>query len=240
MMTILFMSAQLALPDWVRGRGMAIFLTVYFGAVTLGSAVWGKVASMEGLSSALYLAAAGAFLGMIATWRWKLQTAAALDLTPSMHWRTPVFVQRIEDDQGPILVTVEYQIDPESKERFLSIMHEIGLERKRDGAYAWNVFEDVADDRQGDRNLPHSVAARTQAPARACDQRRPNDRGPGARVPERASESDIPRRSQTQPRQAAQARGAGTGHAVTLAWPSSSIKKFGWTLARSNHWTTAR
>ncbi len=145
MLTILFMSAQLALPDWVRGRGMAIFLTVYFGAATLGSAVWGKVASMEGLSSALYLAAAGAALGLALTWRWKLQTAAALDLTPSMHWNAPVFLQRVEDDQGPILVTVEYRIDPEQRTPFLGVMQEIGLERKRDGAYAWNVFEDVAE-----------------------------------------------------------------------------------------------
>ena len=145
MLTILFMSAQLALPDWVRGRGMAIFLTVYFGAATLGSAVWGKVASMEGLSSALYLAAAGAAVGMVATSRWKLQTAAALDLTPSLHWRAPVFLRQVEDDQGPILVTVEYRVDPARRAPFLDVMQEIGLERKRDGAYAWNVFEDVAE-----------------------------------------------------------------------------------------------
>ena len=145
MMTTLFVSAQLALPDWVRGRGLAIFLTTYFGAMTLGSALWGKVASLEGLSTALYVAAGGAALGMIATWRWKLQTAATLDLTPSMHWRAPVFAQPIDDDQGPILVTIEYQIAPEDKKPFLSAMQEIGLERKRDGAYAWNVFEDAAE-----------------------------------------------------------------------------------------------
>src|SRR5208282_1101960 len=105
-MTTLFVSAQVALPDWVRGRGLAIFLTVYFGAMTLGSALWGKVASIEGLSAALYLAAAGAFLALIATWRRRLQTAAALDLSPAMHWRSPVFVRRVEDDEGPILVTI--------------------------------------------------------------------------------------------------------------------------------------
>jgi predicted MFS family arabinose efflux permease len=143
MMTTLFVSAQVALPEWVRGRGLAIFLTAYFGAMTLGSAVWGKVASVEGLSNALYLAAAGAAIGMALTARWRLQTAAALDLTPSMHWRTPVFVHAIEDDQGPILVTVEYQIDPKDIRPFLKLMHEIGLERKRDGAYAWGVFEDT-------------------------------------------------------------------------------------------------
>ena len=44
----LFVSAQVALPDWVRGRGLAIFLTVHFGAMTFASAVWGQVASLRG------------------------------------------------------------------------------------------------------------------------------------------------------------------------------------------------
>ncbi len=142
-MTTLFVSAQVALPEWVRGRGLAIFLTAFFGAMTLGSAVWGKVASVEGLSNSLYIAAAGAALGMVLTLRWRLQGAATLDLTPSMHWRTPAFVHRVEDDEGPILVTVEYQIDPKDHRPFLEVIHEIGLERKRDGAYAWGAFEDV-------------------------------------------------------------------------------------------------
>ena len=144
MMTTLFVSAQVALPEWVRGRGLAIFLTAYFGAMTAGSAIWGQIASVEGLSTTLYVAAAGALLGTIVTWRWRLQTAAALDLSPSMHWRTPVFAQRVDDDQGPILVTVEYRIDPDDRAPFLAAMREIGRERKRDGAYAWSVFEDAA------------------------------------------------------------------------------------------------
>ncbi len=145
MMTTLFVSAQVALPEWVRGRGLAIFLTAFFGAMTLGSAIWGQIASVEGLSTTLYIAAAGALLGMIVTLRLRLQTAAALDLSPSMHWGTPVFAQPVDDDQGPILVTVEYRIDPQDKAPFIAAMQEIGLERKRDGAYAWNVFEDTAE-----------------------------------------------------------------------------------------------
>jgi MFS family permease len=143
MMTTLFVSAQVALPEWVRGRGLALFLTAFFGAMTLGSAVWGKVASVQGVPAALFLAAACAAIGMVVTARWRLQTAAALDLTPAMHWRTPVFVHPVEDDQGPILVTVEYRIDPKDIKPFLRLIHEIGLERKRDGAYAWGVFEDT-------------------------------------------------------------------------------------------------
>jgi quinol monooxygenase YgiN len=141
----LFVSVQVALPDWVRGRGLAVFLTVHFGAMTLGSAVWGHVASREGLSIALLAAAGGALLAIPLTLRWKLQGAAGLDLSPSMHWRTPVFAQKVEPDQGPVLVTIEYRIAKENCAAFLGAIDEMGRERKRDGAFAWGVFEDAAE-----------------------------------------------------------------------------------------------
>ena len=142
MMTSLFMSAQVALPEWVQGRGIAVYLTTYFGAATVGAALWGKAASLLGVSPALYISAGCTLLGLIATRRWKLQTGAALDLTPSLHWREPAIASYARAEQGPVLATVEYSIDPKDREPFLALLKEIGRERKRDGAYAWNVFED--------------------------------------------------------------------------------------------------
>ncbi len=137
-------SAQVALPDWVRGRGLAMFVTVFFGAIALGSAFWGQVAGLIGLSEAHLAAAAGLLVTIPLTWRWKLQTAAAVDLAPSMHWPAPVIDRDIEPDKGPVLVTVEYHIPPESREAFLAALEKLGKERRRDGAYAWGVFEDAA------------------------------------------------------------------------------------------------
>ena len=48
-LSTLYVSAQVALPDWVRGRGLAVFLTVIFGASTVGSALWGHIAGIERL-----------------------------------------------------------------------------------------------------------------------------------------------------------------------------------------------
>jgi MFS family permease len=137
-------SAQLALPDWVRGRGLAMFNTVLFGGLTVGSAIWGQAAGMLGLPLAHFLAAAGAVLVIPLTWRWKLQTAASLDLRPSMHWPTPAVAGEIEHDRGPVLVTVEYRVDPAQREPFLLALEAVARERRRDGAYAWGVFEDAA------------------------------------------------------------------------------------------------
>ena len=138
-------SAQVALPEWVRGRGSALFGTVMFGTLTVGSAVWGQVAAVVGLPLAELAAAVGALLTIPLTWRWHLQTGTARDLTPSMHWADPVLAQDVEADRGPVLVTVEYRIDVKFREGFLDALYQLAHQRRRDGAYRWGVFEDVAE-----------------------------------------------------------------------------------------------
>ncbi len=137
-------SAQVALPEWVRGRGLAIYVTVMFGSLTLGSAVWGEIASIAGLPLALYAAAAGAVAVIPLTWRWKLQTGVDVDFTPSMHWPAPVTERGIEPDRGPVLVLVEYHVGPEHREAFLNAIGSYARARRRDGVYDWGVYEDSA------------------------------------------------------------------------------------------------
>ena len=139
-------SAQVALPEWVRGRGLAVYMTVLFGALTIGSAIWGQLAVVAGLPAALLLAAAGAAIGIPLTWRWKLQTGKNIDFSPSMQWPDPITTHAIEADRGPVLVTVEYHIDPKNRIAFLRTLGQNSRERRRDGAYDWGIFEDPADD----------------------------------------------------------------------------------------------
>jgi predicted MFS family arabinose efflux permease len=139
-------SAQVALPDWVRGRGLAVFATAFFGCVTFGSAAWGEIASYTGLPLAHFLAAAGALATIPLTWRWKLQTGLSIDLSPSMHWPAPILAQEIEHERGPVLVSVEYRVRPQDRAEFLQALAKVEYERRRDGAYAWGVFEDTAEE----------------------------------------------------------------------------------------------
>jgi len=145
-LTSLYVSAQQVLPNWVRARGLAILLTVVFGSVSLGSAGWGKLASANDPSSALLVAAAGALLTIPLTSRWRLEAAAHIDLHPSPHWRTMNLARKVDDDEGPILVTVDYCVSPADRASFLEAIEEMGHERRRDGATRWGVFEDVEED----------------------------------------------------------------------------------------------
>ena len=145
-LSALFISAQVALPEWVRGRGLAVFQTVFFGALTLGSVIWGEVGSVAGVTPALLLAAAGASVAIPVSWRWKLQTGSDVDFTPSMHWSAPITIHEVEHDRGPVLVTIEYRIDPKNRGPFLRALGRYSRERRRDGAYQWGLFEDPSQD----------------------------------------------------------------------------------------------
>jgi hypothetical protein len=134
-----------ALPEWVRGRGLAVFVTVQFGALATGSVMWGQIASWIGLSQTHYVAAAAMIVAIPLLRRWKLQTGASVDLTPSMHWPVPVLSPEIESDQGPVLVTVEYRVPTADRSDFVDAIMDIARVRRRDGAYDWNIYEDAAE-----------------------------------------------------------------------------------------------
>ena len=139
-------SAQASLPDWVRGRGLAMFVTVFFGAMTVGSMIWGQVGGVFGLPVAHFCAAAAALAAIPLTWHWKLQTAGGIDLAPSMHWPAPIVTRDVDQDKGPVLVTIEYRIKPTDRDAFLTALEGLAQERRRDGAYDWGVFEDAAEE----------------------------------------------------------------------------------------------
>jgi MFS family permease len=138
-------SAQLALPDWVRGRGLAMYMTVMFASLTLGSALWGQLAALTSIQTALSIAAAAMLVAVPLTWRWKLQTGEGLDLTPSTQWPAPVVSRSIEGADGPVLVTIEYLLARvDDRQAFLSALDELQHERLRDGAGSWGIFEDTS------------------------------------------------------------------------------------------------
>lgn len=144
-LSTLYVAAQSVLPNWVRGRGLAILLTVVFGAVSLMSAVWGSLASARDPSEALFAAAAGMLLAIPLVARWPLDGEAP-DLEPSQHFRTIKLARPVGDEAGPVLVTVEYRVDPADRAAFLEAVEEVGRERLRDGAARWGAFEDAEED----------------------------------------------------------------------------------------------
>jgi len=136
-------SIQYQAPDWVRARVLAIFMLVYQGSFSLGSATWGAVAQRSGIGIALAVAGIGTFAMIVFALFATLPDSAA-DLTPWNHWRLPVVREGDPDLQlGPVLVTVEYSVPPKHEAQFVESIHRYARIRRRDGAYRWGVYRDT-------------------------------------------------------------------------------------------------
>lgn len=143
-LTSLNVAAQGVLPDWVRARGLAVYLTVFSGGMALGSFAWGQTAQLLSIPAALGLAGGGGALVALAMLARPLPTGED-DLQPSHHWPDPVAAVPAADDAGPVLVTVEYCIEPGQADAMLAALRALGATRRRDGAYQWGAYRDVAD-----------------------------------------------------------------------------------------------
>ncbi|MBO9694579.1 MAG: MFS transporter [Sphingopyxis sp.] len=145
MMASLNGGAQATSPGWVKARALAIYLLVFQGSMAAGSTLWGSVASRIGVPSTL-LVAAGLLIvaSLILAWRFPLDRASALDLAPSAHWPAPLIDGNVEHDSGPVLVTIEYRVDPANVPAFFAAIQEMRRIRRRDGAIHWGVYEDTA------------------------------------------------------------------------------------------------
>jgi MFS family permease len=138
-------AVQLAVPAWIRARALAVYMLVFFGSLTIGSAAWGLVATHQSLQAALLYPAVGLVLSLLAMIRYPLHVDAETDLRPSLHWPEPHVVLDTEPEQGPVMVMLEYQIDPADSRPFLKAMHALSAIRRRDGAIRWGLFQDIAD-----------------------------------------------------------------------------------------------
>ncbi|MEM9782896.1 MAG: MFS transporter [Pseudomonadota bacterium] len=136
-------SAQTALPDWVRARGLSVFLTVFFGSMSIGSLAWGQVASVWGLEVTLIAAALGAAVLVPLTRQARLQMGASQDLSPSMHWPEPVLVGDMPPD-GPVMIQIAYDVAPGRERAFTAALRTLAASRRRGGGYQWSLMRDAA------------------------------------------------------------------------------------------------
>ncbi|QRM57615.1 MFS transporter [Sinorhizobium sp. BG8] len=143
-LTTLNGAAQSILPNWVRGRSLAVYLTVFNGAMTAGSLAWGAVAQMLGISTTLVIGAVGLFIAGIVFHVIKLPKGEA-DLVASNHWPEPFIAETVEHDRGPVLVLIEYRVDAADRPAFLDALFRLSGERRKDGAYGWGVTEDTGN-----------------------------------------------------------------------------------------------
>lgn len=75
--------AQTMCPSWMRARALSMYLLVLQGGMALGSAIWGELASRQGVPAALAWSALAMVVGLSTIRRHRL-TAAELKMAPAV------------------------------------------------------------------------------------------------------------------------------------------------------------
>ena len=137
---------QSSAPAWVRARALSMSLVAVQASIALGSAIWGWLASLTGIRVALAISAGVMLLLLLLTRRVRVALGDEAGLTTGIQLpELAVAVEPLPDD-GPVLIQIEYRIEPENRQAFLRAMHSIEPTRRRNGASAWRVFRDLEDD----------------------------------------------------------------------------------------------
>ncbi len=138
-------AAQTSVSAWVRARALAVSLLVIQGSMAVGALLWGSIATRTGIPTALLIAGGGLLAGVVVTSRFRLAADEGLDLTPADPVPAPRIVGELPAAGGPVLVTVDYRIDPARADEFVGAARRLARIRRRDGAALWGLFRDAAD-----------------------------------------------------------------------------------------------
>ncbi|QYY25490.1 MFS transporter [Diaphorobacter sp. MNS-0] len=143
----LTVAAQLALPNWVRARGMSIYQMSIMGATAVGAALWGQVAALSSVHMSLALAALTGVLVMALVQRLVSNRHGEEDLSASRAFQAP------RADSPPaaglrLVVSIEYFINPARAAEFRAVMQESRRARLRQGALSWELQHNIADPRR--------------------------------------------------------------------------------------------
>lgn len=140
---LLNVSLQLSTPRWVVGRALSFYMMGNAAGMVLGSWIWGLVAENYGLQFALTVSAATIILGALVGYGLPLPEFDRLNLDPLDRFIEPTLAVQLKPQTGPIMITIDFDIDEPDIPAFLEAMTARRRIRRRDGARRWSLLRDL-------------------------------------------------------------------------------------------------
>lgn len=141
-LTLCNVTIQMAVPRWVTGRAAAAFQTAIAGGIAIGSWLWGQVAQAHGVSIAMLSSAVALALTLFVALIWRMPEIAEAD-RQAIDRDDPEVALALTGRSGPIILELEYRIDPQEARTFYHRMQAVRAMRLRNGAFNWSISRDV-------------------------------------------------------------------------------------------------
>jgi hypothetical protein len=142
--TLLNIGVQLSAPRWVSGRALAAYQAAGSGGIAVGAWGWGYLTDFAGVEAALLIAAALMLASPLIGLRLRMPRVGARG-EETVVLNDPEVRLALTGRSGPVVVEIEYRVERENARAFHSVMQDVQLFRKRNGAYGWSIARDIAD-----------------------------------------------------------------------------------------------
>jgi len=143
----LWLAGQRAMPVWARGRMNATIIMFSQGAMALGGVIYGTTAQTWGVTIVL-VAVAAVILTLLVTFQ-MFSVPLSIDFTKGLDTEpgpiaplSPNFIYVPRPSDGPVLITIDVQLDESQGLELEKFVNELRLIYLRNGAYSWQVFAD--------------------------------------------------------------------------------------------------
>jgi MFS family permease len=143
--TLFNVGVQLAAPRWVAGRALAAYQAAITGGIALGSWMWGSIANVIGVEGALLVSAVALIASPLLGLWMRMPTVSGPNELSLDVLADPEVRLSLTPRSGPIVIEIEYRVDPAKARLFYAVMQHVQLSRQRNGAYGWSIARDIAD-----------------------------------------------------------------------------------------------
>ena len=114
-------------------------------SLAVGSALWGALATAMGTHIALAASAGLMVILYLLYRRVRVTMGEEADVTTGVQLPELAIYEEPLPDDGPVLIQIEYQVDPENRGAFLRAIHQVEATRRRNGATSWRIYRDLSE-----------------------------------------------------------------------------------------------
>jgi MFS family permease len=143
---MLNVGVQLSAPRWVTARALSLYSASITGGIAFGAWGWGAVAAQHDVGFAYVASGIAVAATLLLGWLLPLPKGNEDEDTSSVEiGADPEVRLDLSMRSGPVVIEVEYDVDPERARDFYGVMVEMAKVRKRIGAFDWTISRDIAN-----------------------------------------------------------------------------------------------
>lgn len=142
---LLNVSVQMTAPRWVTARALSLFSSAITAGIGIGAWAWGEVAAYQSVTFAFAAsgiavtatAGLGIFMPLL---REEEIDQDSVDIGYEPEVALPLTLR-----SGPVVIEVEYDVEPDRARDFYEVMMKLQPVRKRIGGFDWSISRDIAN-----------------------------------------------------------------------------------------------